>query len=164
MQDSHEIAKLFTSERPHLHYFLEKVAEMFEIVIFTASYREYASEILDKLDPEGRIFSRRFYQDSCTFKKRGCVKDLTILGVDLAKVAIIDNSPKVYVCSICLHLILHPRFCEGIRVLFFMSVQLSYTYMCSCLQFFLVSVWCHGRAVSPITLIKSRKRAFQFSS
>ncbi|KAJ3685042.1 hypothetical protein LUZ61_014206 [Rhynchospora tenuis] len=87
---------LYVAERPHLRCFLEKVSGMFEIVIFTAGTRAYASKVLDKLDPEGKFFSRRFYRDSCTRMGGSHVKDLTILGVDLAKVAIIDNTPKVY--------------------------------------------------------------------
>lgn len=69
---------------------------MFEIVIFTASQSSYASKLLDHLDPDGRIFSRRVYRESCIFFGEGnYTKDLTILGVDLAKVAIIDNLPQV---------------------------------------------------------------------
>ncbi|KAJ1689722.1 hypothetical protein LUZ63_013877 [Rhynchospora breviuscula] len=93
----HDNIPIYVMERPHLRCFLEKVAGLFEIVIFTAGTRIYASKVLDKLDPEGKFFSRRFYRDSCKrFMEGGYVKDLTILGVDLAKVAIIDNTPKVY--------------------------------------------------------------------
>jgi len=68
---------------------------MFEVVIFTASQSIYAKQLLDILDPEGRFISRRMYRESCLFSDGNYTKDLTILGVDLAKVAIIDNSPQV---------------------------------------------------------------------
>lgn len=88
---------VYVKKRPHLQQFLDKVAQMFEIVIFTASQSAYASKLLDQLDPEGRLFSRRVYRDSCIFFGEGnYTKDLTVLGVDLAKVAIIDNLPQVY--------------------------------------------------------------------
>jgi CTD small phosphatase-like protein 2 len=87
---------VYVKKRPHLQHFLEKVAQMFEIVIFTASQSSYASKLLDQLDPDGHLFSRRVYRDSCIFFSEGdYTKDLTILGVDLAKVAIIDNLPQV---------------------------------------------------------------------
>ncbi|KAG8385347.1 hypothetical protein BUALT_Bualt03G0033300 [Buddleja alternifolia] len=87
---------VYVKERPHLHTFLKRVAEMFEIVVFTASQSLYAKQLLDILDPDGKLISRRAYRESCIFSEGTYVKDLTILGVDLAKVAIIDNSPQVF--------------------------------------------------------------------
>ncbi|KAL6567324.1 hypothetical protein OROGR_000992 [Orobanche gracilis] len=87
---------VYVRQRPHLMRFLERVAAMFEIVVFTASQSIYAKRLLDILDPEGNVISRRAYRESCTISKRCYMKDLTILGVDLAKVAIIDNSPQVF--------------------------------------------------------------------
>jgi len=82
-------------KRPYLKMFLEKVAQMFELVIFTASQRIYAEQLIDRLDPDGKYISRRIYRESCLFSDGCYTKDLTILGVDLAKVAIIDNTPQV---------------------------------------------------------------------
>ncbi|KAG4124412.1 hypothetical protein ERO13_D10G038900v2 [Gossypium hirsutum] len=87
---------VYVKQRPHLHKFLEKVAEMFEVVIFTASQSIYAEQLLDILDPDRKLISRRVYRESCIFSDGSYTKDLTVLGVDLAKVAIIDNSPQVY--------------------------------------------------------------------
>ncbi|XP_068484009.1 uncharacterized protein [Phaseolus vulgaris] len=87
---------VYVKQRPYLHAFLERVSEMFEVVIFTASQSIYAKQLLDILDPEGRFISRRMYRESCLFSDGNYTKDLTILGVDLAKVAIIDNSPQVF--------------------------------------------------------------------
>lgn len=75
--------------------FLEKVAQMFELVIFTASQRIYAEQLIDRLDPDGRLISHRIYRESCIFSEGCYTKDLTILGVDLAKVVIVDNTPQV---------------------------------------------------------------------
>ncbi|KAJ1440048.1 HAD-like superfamily [Sesbania bispinosa] len=87
---------VYVRQRPYLHTFLERVSEMFEVVIFTASQSIYAKQLLDILDPDGRFISRRVYRESCLFSDGNYTKDLTILGVDLAKVAIIDNSPQVF--------------------------------------------------------------------
>eukprot|EP00258_Populus_trichocarpa_P051195 XP_024467214.1 uncharacterized protein LOC18095283 isoform X1 [Populus trichocarpa] len=87
---------VYVKQRPHLHTFLERVAEMFEVVIFTASQSIYAAQLLDILDPDRKLISQRLYRESCIFSDGSYTKDLTVLGVDLAKVAIIDNSPQVF--------------------------------------------------------------------
>lgn len=83
-------------KRPFLEEFLEKVAEMFEIIIFTASKSVYSEKLLDILDPDKKFFARRVYRESCSWKDQRCVKDLTVLGIDLAKVFIVDNTPEVF--------------------------------------------------------------------
>ncbi|CAL0306496.1 unnamed protein product [Lupinus luteus] len=87
---------VYVKQRPNLHTFLERVSEMFEVVIFTASQSIYAKQLLDILDPDGRLISRRMYRESCIFSRGNYIKDLTVLGVDLTKVAIIDNTPEVF--------------------------------------------------------------------
>ncbi|KAM7500628.1 hypothetical protein LguiA_025042 [Lonicera macranthoides] len=87
---------VYVKQRPYLRTFLERVAEMFEIVVFTASQSIYAKQLLDILDPDRKLISRRAYRESCIFSDGSYTKDLTVLGVDLAKVAIIDNSPQVF--------------------------------------------------------------------
>ncbi|XP_055961727.1 uncharacterized protein LOC126680259 isoform X1 [Mercurialis annua] len=87
---------VYVKQRPHLHRFLERVADMFEVVIFTASQSIYAAQLLDILDPDKKLISHRVYRESCIFADGSYTKDLTVLGVDLAKVAIIDNSPQVF--------------------------------------------------------------------
>lgn len=86
---------VYVKQRPHLHTFLRRVAELFEIVVFTASQSIYAKQLLDILDPDGTLISRRAYRESCIFSEEGYTKDLTVLVEDLARVAIIDNSPQV---------------------------------------------------------------------
>lgn len=92
---------VYVKQRPHLYKFLEKVVELFHVVIFTASHSIYASQLLDILDPDGKFISQRFYRDSCILLDGIYTKDLTVLGLDLAKVAIIDNCPQVLYLSIC---------------------------------------------------------------
>ncbi|KAJ4776420.1 CTD small phosphatase-like protein [Rhynchospora pubera] len=63
----------------------------YEIVIFTAGSRGYASPIIDRLDPKGLI-AHRLYWDSCIKSKEGRpVKDLALTGRSLDKCVIIDD-------------------------------------------------------------------------
>lgn len=82
--------------RPYLQVFMEKVAQMFEIIVFTASQSIYAEQLLNKLDPKQKLIRHRVYRESCMFVDGNYMKDLTVLGRDLAKVAIIDNSPQAF--------------------------------------------------------------------
>lgn len=87
---------VYVRQRPFLQTFLERAAELFEIIVFTASQSIYAAQLLDILDPDKKLISRRVYRESCIFSDGCYTKDLTVLGVDLAKIAIIDNTPQVF--------------------------------------------------------------------
>jgi CTD small phosphatase-like protein 2 len=82
--------------RPYLKEFLETVASMFEIIIFTASQSIYAEQLLNILDPKRRLFRHRVYRESCLFVEGNYLKDLSVLGRDLARVVIVDNSPQAF--------------------------------------------------------------------
>lgn len=69
---------------------------MFDVVIFTAGQSIYAGQLLDILDPNQTLIGQRVYRDSCVFADGEYLKDLTILGRDLARIAIVDNTPQVY--------------------------------------------------------------------
>ncbi|KAL5230223.1 hypothetical protein ABZP36_028999 [Zizania latifolia] len=87
---------VYVKKRPYVDTFLQKVSEMFEVVIFTASLSSYANQLLDMLDPENRLISWRFFRESCLSLDGSYIKDLTFIVADLAKVAIIDNTPEVF--------------------------------------------------------------------
>jgi CTD small phosphatase-like protein 2 len=87
--DQQEITPLI---RPGTEKFLEEMSKYYEVVIFTASVKDYADTILDQLDPEHKFISFRLYREHTTVLKRTYLKDISKLGRDLSKVIIIDNA------------------------------------------------------------------------
>jgi RNA polymerase II subunit A small phosphatase-like protein len=87
--------KVYVRKRPGVDEFMEKVAQWYEVVIYTASMAKYANPLVDKLDPENLVSSRLF-REACTRQPKGYVKDLSRLGRNLQHVIIIDNSPICY--------------------------------------------------------------------
>jgi len=88
--------EVYVRTRPHLHTFLEQVAEWFEIVVFTASQKVYADKLLDILDPDKKYVQHRVFRDSCVCVDGNYLKDLNILGRDMNCIAIVDNSVQAF--------------------------------------------------------------------
>ncbi|KAK9063523.1 hypothetical protein SSX86_017393 [Deinandra increscens subsp. villosa] len=88
--------KVYVRCRPYLKEFMERVAGLFEIIIFTASQSIYAEQLLNVLDPKRKVFRHRVYRESCVFLEGNYLKDLSVLGRDLARVVMIDNSPQAF--------------------------------------------------------------------
>ena len=84
--------------RPHWKESLDKIKDVYNIVIFTASHQSYSDAVLNYLDPENKYFNYRLYRDSCVQCKTNdtnfYVKDLDIFkeNYDLKDIIIIDNS------------------------------------------------------------------------
>ena len=77
--------------RPHLDYFLGKVKDCYELVVFTASIKEYADQIIDKIDSQ-RVIKHRLYRQHTKFQNNIYYKDLSLINRDLKKTIIVDNS------------------------------------------------------------------------
>eukprot|EP00904_Undaria_pinnatifida_P000464 jgi/Undpi1/10418/HiC_scaffold_29.g12868.m1 len=88
--------KVFVLKRPGVDEFLERMAKVYEVIVFTASLPQYANPLLDLLDPNGTITSRLF-REHCTFHEGYFVKDLTLVrNQTLESTIIVDNSPMAY--------------------------------------------------------------------
>jgi len=85
----------YVIKRPHVDAFLKKVAEWYDIVIFTASMQQYADPLIDQLDTK-RLVKGRLFRESCLNKEGNFIKDLSLINQDLASTIIIDNSPIAY--------------------------------------------------------------------
>eukprot|EP00826_Nyctotherus_ovalis_P057099 TRINITY_DN7799_c0_g1_i4.p1 TRINITY_DN7799_c0_g1~~TRINITY_DN7799_c0_g1_i4.p1 ORF type:complete len:438 (-),score=114.62 TRINITY_DN7799_c0_g1_i4:239-1552(-) len=81
--------------RPHAEEFIVKAAELYELVIFTASQKYYADYVINKLDPSKHV-SHRLYREHCVISTKKFIKDLSNIGRDLKDVIIVDNSPAAY--------------------------------------------------------------------
>jgi len=76
--------------RPGCDQFLSEMAELYEIVIFTAAMQDYADWVLNQIDKAKRI-KYRLYRQHASPHGRVFVKDLSRIGRDLSKTIIVDN-------------------------------------------------------------------------
>jgi CTD small phosphatase-like protein 2 len=76
--------------RPGCNKFLKELSQLYEIVVFTAAMPDYADWILNQIDEQGFI-AYRLYRQHCSPKEDYAIKDLRLLGRDLARTIIVDN-------------------------------------------------------------------------
>lgn len=88
--------QVYVRKRPYFELFLREVCKMFEVVVFTASHSVYASKLLDLLDKKNQWIHHRAYRDACLPVDGNYLKDLCVLGRNLATTCIIDNSPQAF--------------------------------------------------------------------
>ena len=91
--DKGRFESISVNVRPCLMESLIELKQIYQIIAFTASEKQYADAILDFLDPDGSIFEERLYRHNCVMTPFGYVKDLRIIqNRELRKVLMIDNS------------------------------------------------------------------------
>ena len=57
--------KIHVRFRPYLNDALEKLSQSYEVVAWTAGVKDYATPILNQIDPENKIFKHRMFRDQC---------------------------------------------------------------------------------------------------
>ena len=81
-----------TRTRPFLYNFLNLMVNYYEIIIFTASTRNYADPILDVIEKrKGNYFSYRLYREHCRIISNNYVKDISIINRNINRIIIVDN-------------------------------------------------------------------------
>jgi RNA polymerase II subunit A small phosphatase-like protein len=76
-------------KRPGVDEFLERMAKIYEVVIFTASLSAYANPLIDQLDKK-RCVSHRLFREHCTPGNGVFVKDMKKVGRDLKDIILVD--------------------------------------------------------------------------
>jgi Dullard-like phosphatase family protein len=89
--------KILVKIRPYLQEFLSTVRPHYEIILFTASMRQYANEIKKIIDPDGIFIDGILSRENCAKVQSAYVKNLANLNRDLSKTIIIDDQPHSYI-------------------------------------------------------------------
>ena len=89
--------------RPNLHEFLDDMASRYELIVYTASNKNYADAIIDYIEEKRKYFSYRLYNTQC-ISKPGIYtyKYLSLLceNRDIKDIILVDNRVRNYSLSI----------------------------------------------------------------
>ena len=95
MENNNNYQTIYILTRPYLYEFLERVSNCYEIIIFTASPKNYAEMVIDLID-KNKIIKYKFYRENCIFFNNNYVKELKKLNRNMKNLIILDNNPNSY--------------------------------------------------------------------
>ena len=82
--------RVYSVKRFGLDSFLFEMSQLYELIVFTASQKQYADKVVQEIDPKKRI-SHVLNRDHCiVINKIYYLKNLKILGRDLKQVILVD--------------------------------------------------------------------------
>ncbi|EAS02959.2 NLI interacting factor-like phosphatase (macronuclear) [Tetrahymena thermophila SB210] len=82
--------------RPGVQNFLNEMNELYELIIFTSSIKEYANAVIDFLDCESLV-NVRIFRENCSIDSNGNLyKDLCKLNRNIGEIIIIDNQASQF--------------------------------------------------------------------
>ena len=88
-----KIIKAGINIRPYVKEVLASANKDFEVIVFTASSKCYADEVMNYLDPTNELIHHRLYRENCIFKSGVYIKDLRIFANRrIEDIVIVDNS------------------------------------------------------------------------
>ena len=94
VDDFEEEEKYEIIRRPYLDHFLEKMSEIFTLVLYTAGTSDYAIKAMDIVDPSRKYIKKILSREQCIDLHSLFLKDLrlgAVDGVDLENVLLVDN-------------------------------------------------------------------------
>lgn len=81
-------------QRPYLDYFLKETSKWYNLVIFTAGFREYAEKVLNLFDPASRYIQNVLARENCIEYSKHFIKDFQIVAnshVRREDIVMLDN-------------------------------------------------------------------------
>jgi len=88
---------LKVTKRPFLDEFLQIASKQFELIAFTAGVEDYATLLLDHLDPHHTIFRHRLFRQHCILRYgNNFIKDLRVVNRDLRRTVLVDNNANSF--------------------------------------------------------------------
>ncbi|EAL51034.2 NLI interacting factor family phosphatase [Entamoeba histolytica HM-1:IMSS-B] len=85
---------------------LERLSKQFRIMIYTASKKEYADQVVSHLEKNCKLFSKILYREDCLEEEGFIYKTIHNINYNVKRIICIDDNPSawkklenVYVCK-----------------------------------------------------------------
>lgn len=91
--------QVYVRKRPHLETFLKAIANVYEVILFTASQKVYADKLLNYIDPEKKYVRHQLFRESCLNVQGNYIKDLDVLDRDLKTVSLFAHICMWMTCT-----------------------------------------------------------------